>query len=107
MAEFENQARNFVLFRKIFQHILRGGDGLAFAAAGRRGQAEMREEHLAKLLGRVDVEAAAGQLEDLLADALQLDGEALGKPVEDAEIDAHAGLLHAEENRRKRQVDLR
>ena len=95
-----------MLLRKIFQHILRGGDGLAFAAAGRGGQAQIGEEHFAELLGRVDVEAPSGQLEDALADALQLDGEALGEAVEHAEIDAHAGLLHAEEDRRERQVDL-
>ena len=64
----------------------------------------MREEHLAELLGGVDVEAAAGEREDLFADAIQLDGEALGKTIEDAEIDAHAGLLHAEEDRGQRQV---
>ena len=66
----------------------------------------MRKKHLAKLLGRVDVEAPSGQLEDALADALKLDGEALRKSVEHAGVDAHAGLLHAEENRRKRQIDL-
>jgi len=66
----------------------------------------MSKEYLAKLLGGVDVEAASGKLEDVLADTLQLDGEALGESVEDAEIDAHAGLFHAEEHRRKRQVHL-
>ena len=42
MAVFEHQPRNFVLLGQILQHILRGGDGFAFAAAGRSGQAQMR-----------------------------------------------------------------
>ena len=96
-----------MLLGQVFQHILRSGDSLALAAAGRRGQAQIGEEHLAELLGRVDVEAPPGQLEDALADALQLDGEALGEPVQHAQIDAHAGLLHAEEHRSKLQIHLR
>ena len=42
----------------------------------------------------------------MLADAGQLIGKAAGEAFEDAEINAHAGLLHAEENRRERQVDF-
>ena len=69
MAVFEDQARNFVVLREQFQHILRCGNGFSFAAAGRGGQAEIGEEHHAELLGRIDVEALARQLEDALADA--------------------------------------
>ena len=71
-----------------------------------RGEAEIGEEHLAELLGRVDVEAPPRKLEDALAYAVQLHCEAFGEAVENAKIDAHAGLLHAVENRRERQVDL-
>ena len=91
-------------FRQIFQHILRRGDGLSLAPAGRRWQMQIREEHLAKLLGRVDVETPPSQLEDLLAHAGQLEGKALRKPVQHAQIDAHPGLLHAKEHRRKLQI---
>ncbi len=40
MPELEHQARNVVLLRQVLQHILRGGDGFAFAAAGGRGQTQ-------------------------------------------------------------------
>ncbi len=66
----------------------------------------MGEEHFAELLGRVDVEAAAGELEDSFADALEFNAEALGKTVENSGIDADADLLHAIENRRERQIDF-
>ena len=80
MAVFQHQARNIMLFGQLLQHVLRGGDGFALAADDWRGQSQMREKHHAKLLGRIDVEALAGQLENALADALELDGESLRKP---------------------------
>ncbi len=78
----------------------------AFAAGCGRGQAHVRKENFAKLLGRVDVEAASGEREDALADALDLKTEALGEAVEHADVDADAGLFHAEEHGRERQIDL-
>ncbi len=42
MPVFEHQARNFVFLGKKLQHVLRGGNGFVFAAAGRSGQAQMR-----------------------------------------------------------------
>jgi len=67
----------------------------------------MSKEHLAELFRRVDIESPSRQLKDPLSHPLQLHGEAFGKSVEHSQIDAHAGLLHAEENRRKRQIDIR
>ena len=104
MPEFQHQPRNLVLFRQVFQHILRRGDGLSLATTGRCGQVQIRKQHLAKLLGRVDVEAPPSQLEDLLADAGHLYRKTPREPVQHAQIDAHPGLLHAEENRRKLQI---
>ena len=103
---FEHQARHFVLLGQVLQHVLRGGNSLALAAARRRGQSQMRKQHLAKLLRRIDIEPPSGQRKDALAHALQLRREPLRQPVQHAQIDAHAGLLHAEQNRRQRQIDL-
>ena len=61
-------------------------------------EVQLLEQDLAELLGGVDVEAAAGKREDLFADAGQFIGEAPGEAVEDAEINAYTGLLHAEED---------
>ena len=72
VAIFKNQLRDFVLLGELFEHVLRGGEVFAFAAAGWRGQAQVREQDFAELLGRVDVEAAAGKLEDAFADAFDL-----------------------------------
>ena len=64
-----------MLFRQLLQHILRRGNGLALAPAGRRGQAEMHKKHFSKLLGRVDVESPSGQLKDPLSHPLQFHGK--------------------------------
>ena len=61
-----------MLLGEHLEHILRRGDGLGFAASRRGRQSQVREQHEAELLGRIDVETLAGQLEDSLADARQL-----------------------------------
>ena len=50
---------------EFFQHIDRGGDRLALAVLHRLGQVQLVEEHVAELLGRIDVEFDAGVLVDL------------------------------------------
>ena len=67
MAVFEDELGDFVLVGELLQNVHGGGGGFAFAAPRRRLQAEMGKENLAELLGRVDVEALAGELEDALA----------------------------------------
>ena len=66
----------------------------------------MGEQNLAELLGRVDVEAMPGELEDALADAFDLCAETFGKAVENGGVDADAGLLHAEEHGSEGQIDF-
>ena len=41
MSKFEDQARNFVGLGKAFEHILRGGNGFAFADYDRHRQAQL------------------------------------------------------------------
>ncbi len=59
MPVFQHQPRHFMLLRQLLQHILRRRDGLAFAATHRRRQPQMREQHHAQLLRRIDVEPLA------------------------------------------------
>jgi hypothetical protein len=106
VAVFEDQAGNFVLLRQRIQHILRGGDGLAFAAAGRRGQAQVVKSTSPSCLGELMLKRRPASSKMRSPTRSSSIHEALGEAVEDAEIDAHAGLLHAEENRGERQVDL-
>ncbi len=77
MAEFENKLRYLMLFRKLLQHILSRGNRFAFAPARRSRQTQMSEEHLTKLLGRIDVKSPPRQFEDAFAHPLKLHTEAL------------------------------
>ncbi len=74
--------------------------------AGGAGRAKFCEENDAELLGRVDVEALAGQLEDALADACQFPAELFRKAAQRSCVDADSGFLHAIEHGREREVDF-
>ena len=60
LAVLEDEAWGLVMGGEFFEHVLRGGDDLAFAVLERLGQKHFIEEHVSELLGRVDVEAVAG-----------------------------------------------
>src|ERR1700679_216535 len=81
MAEFEHEAREFMLFRELFKDVLRGRDGFAFAACGGCGQAHVCEEHYAELLWRIDVEGFAGKLKNAGAGSFHFGREARGEAV--------------------------
>ena len=65
----QHLARDLVMLRQLFQHIHGGRNHLAPPILDGLGQVHFVEQHIAQLLGRIDVEAMAGALEDLLADA--------------------------------------
>ena len=94
----EDERGDGVMLGQLFQHILRGGDDLALAVLGGLGEKHPVEEHVAELLGRVEIEAMAGGGEDALGERVHLDGEAGGHGGEDSRVDADAGLLHAQED---------
>ena len=93
-----------VQFGELLQHVLRGGDDLALAVLGGFGEIHLVEEHVAELLGRVEIEAVAGGGEDALGEGVHLDGEAGGHGGEDRGVDADARLLHAQEDGDEREV---
>src|ERR1700733_4722845 len=103
MPELEHEARNLAGLGEVFKYVLRGRDGLALAILHGHGETQVLEEHFAKLLGRVDVEPAAGQTVDALADAFEFLPESRGKTIKDRRIDPDAILFHAKQYRRERQ----
>ena len=56
-------------------------------------------------LGELMLKRRPAMGEDLFADALDLAAEALRELVERAEVDAHAGFLHAVEHGDEREID--
>jgi hypothetical protein len=106
LAVLEDERGDLVMRGEVFEHVLRGGDDLALALLGRLGQVHLVEEHVAELLGRVDVEAVAGAGVDALGEVVDGDGEARGHLAQQIGVDADAGLLHAEEHGDEREVDV-
>ena len=50
--------------RQLFQDVDRGRNGFAFAVLHRLGQIHLVEEHVAQLLGRIDVELDPAEFVD-------------------------------------------
>ncbi len=100
----EDERGDGVMLGEFFEDVLRGGDDLALAVLAWLGEKHFVEEHVAKLLGRVEIEAVAGLLEYLFGEGVHFDGEARGHGGEDSRVDADAGLLHAQEDRDEREV---
>ena len=98
--------RNFVLGGKPLQHIDGGRDGLALAVLHRLGQIQFVKEHVAKLLGRVDVELEARLVVDLARLGFDLVLQPLRHFRQHLAVELDAGLFHARQHRHQRQVDL-
>ena len=102
----QHLARNLVMLRQLFEHIHGRGDYLAASVLDGLGQVHFVEQHVAQLLGRIDVEAMAGARKDLLAHPLHLYGQPLAHVGEHGTVDAHARLFHAQQDGNQRQVDV-
>ena len=103
MPILKHKPRHIMLRRQRLKHILRRGNSFALSAARGSRQSQVREQHHAKLLGRIDVESLSSQLEDALAYPLQFHAEPLRESIQHALVDAHASVFHAKQNRRQRQ----
>ena len=66
----------------------------------------MREQHLAQLNRRVEIELAAGQLVALALEPIDFLGEFLRDDLERVAVDADAGRFHLGEDRRDRHLDF-
>ena len=92
-APVENHPRQVVRERQLLEDFDGGRRRLRRAGSFEHGQAQPVEQHLRELLRRVDVELAAGQLEDLLHQAVQLEVDLPRLDRQRRRIDAHAGPL--------------
>ena len=106
LAVVEHHARNFVLAGQPLQHIHRGRNGLALAILDRLGQVQLVEQHVAQLLGRIDVELEARLVVDLARLGLDLALQPLRHFRQHIAIELDAGLFHARQHRHQRQIDL-
>ena len=70
------------------------------------GQVELVEQDLLELLGAADGELVADVHEDLLLQPRDLLGEGLRQAGQRLTVDGHAGRLHLGEHRDQRQLDL-
>ena len=74
----EHEHGDFMVLGQVFEDVLRGGDDLSLAVLQRLGEVHLVEQHVAELLGRVDVEAVAGAGVDTLGEVVNLHGDARG-----------------------------
>ena len=87
---------------ELFQHVGVGGPaGFGFLAVG---QLEILEEHLAQLLGGVDVEGSPGGVIDPLLQPADGAGEALAEVRQRLGVHQKAPLLHPGQYRAERQL---
>ena len=70
-----------------------------------RREPEVFEQDLAQLRGRVDVELLAGHRVDLGLEPAALVAQFLAEVVEELDVDANAGFLHARQHRNERAFD--
>jgi hypothetical protein len=69
---FQHQPRDVVVGGQFLEHVLGGRDYLALAVFHGPRQVHPVEENITKLFGRVDIEAMAGERENLLAEAIHI-----------------------------------
>ena len=104
-APVDHLARQIVGQRQLLEHVLRRRRRLRGAGALERRQLQLHEQHVAELLGRVDVEALAGDPVDALGALVELGFEARGLAGEDAGVDADAGPLERDEHGDQRPLE--
>ena len=104
-APVDHLARQVVRQRQLLEHVLRRRRRLRRAGALQRRQLQLHEQHVAELLGRVDVEALAGDPVDALGALVELGFEARGLAGEDAGVDADAGAFEGDEHGDQRPLE--
>ena len=83
-----------------------GVGGVPGLGALRRREAQILEQHLAELFGRVDVDGPARVPQHRLAQGLRLFDQLVADPFEDGAVDADADVLHTSQHPHQRHFDL-
>ena len=96
----QQPARQFVGRRQLGQDVDVGRVSAFGLLESLGGQLELVKQHLAQLIGRVQVEFAAGQLEALRLQAAELDAEFRAHRLQRRRIDQDAGRFHVGQHRR-------
>ncbi len=89
---------------QLLQHLGPGGVGAGFRLSALAAQRHLVEQDLAQLLGRAEVEGAAGELDGLLLELGHALGEDAGELVEAALVDGDAAHLHRRQHRWQRPL---
>ena len=104
-APVEDESRQVVCGRQFLEHLHGRRDRARLAGALQRRQFQLLEQDLAELLGRVDVELDAGQIEDLPAQRGQLAFEMGRLRGQHGFVDPDAGLLDADQHANQRPLE--
>ena len=105
-APLENQLRQLVRQREVFEHVHGGRRHLRLAGALPGGKLQLVEEDHRELLRGVDVERLAGKLEDLRAPRSQLGVDACRLACERGLIDSNAVPLDVRKHRHERKLHV-
>ena len=91
---------------QLFQNIDRGRNHLAFAILYWLRKIQSVEQHITKLLGRIDIEFRPAALINFLGFGFDLGFQSLRHFAQSCPIDCHTGLLHAGEDRNQGQINF-
>ena len=86
-APLEHERRQFVAMRQFLEHVLRGRNHARLAGLLRRLQIQLREQHVAQLFRRVDVELAAGVPKDRGAELVEVGLHPAGRAGQRVRVD--------------------
>ncbi|KAG1551332.1 hypothetical protein G6F50_013189 [Rhizopus delemar] len=104
-AVLQDHPRQLVLLGNRLQRLFIGA-GLALGGLHHRRQLQLIEQHRLQLLGRIQVEAAPGQLGGLLLRGQHARGQVLALPAQFVGVDPHAIGFDAGQHRHQRHLDV-
>ncbi len=104
-AVVDDDTRQFVVFRKLDEHVFRGR-WLPLRCLANDRQPQLVEQDLLELLGRAEVERAAREFMGRLFELRHPVREFAALAGKHVAIDQHTGFFHVEEDRNQRLLDV-
>ena len=105
LAVFEDEARQFVERRELFENVRPGGRLSGLLRLSRVRELQLVEEHLSELLRTRDVERASGELVDVRLERRHPPAELGPEGFEDRDVERDAAEFHPREDRKQRHLD--